>query len=64
MSTILCYLHEDDEREHWIDPRERVGVLHLVDGVTQVDQPPIPAGRLCAERNGVEPERIVEWVGP
>jgi hypothetical protein len=61
----LCYLHEDNELDHWIDPRERVGVLHHDGGVIQRDLPPIPASRLCAVRNGVEPERIVEgWDGP
>lgn len=65
MSDILCYLHEGGEPEHWIDQRDRVGVLLRDDGVVQRDRPPVRASRVCATRNGVEPERIVEgWEGP
>ncbi len=62
MSNILCYLHEDSEPEHWIDARERVGVLRKDDGVVRRDLDPIPAAHLCAVHNGVDPGRIVEWV--
>lgn len=58
----LCWLHEDHEPEHWMDPRDRVGVLSAIDGVIQ-DELPIPAARECATRNGIEPERIVEGYG-
>jgi hypothetical protein len=62
---LLCWLHDDHEPDHWIDPRDRVGVLQLNCGVVERDLPPIPASRACATRNGVEPERIVEgWEGP
>jgi hypothetical protein len=57
---LLCWLHDDNEPDHWMDRRDRVGVLSLDCGVVRRDQPPIPASRVCATRNGIEPERILD----
>jgi hypothetical protein len=54
-STYLCWMHEDDEPEHWT--ATPVGVKSLVDGVW--DGTVSQADRCCAERN-VEAWRIVD----
>jgi hypothetical protein len=53
----LCYLHEDDEPDHWCTADEIVGV-YLMDGdAIRTEQAPSPAHRECASRL-IEPERI------
>ncbi len=61
MSDVLCWLHDDGDPEHWVPAGEVVGLLQDVEGVLRPDLYLVPAALECAEGNGVDPARIVDW---
>lgn len=56
----LCWLHDDDEPDHWIGPDELVGLVRMDGDQPMPEAGLTPAARQCAEANGVA-DRIVEW---
>jgi hypothetical protein len=56
----LCFLHEDGD-DHWVPAEDLVGIIPSVAGRPAPELGLSQAALECAERNGVEPERIVEW---
>jgi hypothetical protein len=61
MAEVLCYLHVAGDPDHWVPADEAVGIIHSDCGVLRPDLGLVPAALECAEANGVEPERIVDW---
>lgn len=61
MSEHLCYLHEDDDPEHWVTEADTVGIILMADGQLVPEAGLVPASRVCAAYNGIGPERIVDW---
>jgi hypothetical protein len=57
----LCWLHEDDEEDHWVPAAELVGVIPGLDGRPMPEWGMSQAAHRCATRNGVEADRIVAW---
>lgn len=60
-AEVLCFLHEDDEPEHWVPEAETVGVVAFEDGQVRPDLGMVPAALECVEAAGIEPVRVADW---